>query len=267
MNGAPTLAVPDADGLNTLMSGLRRCLADNAAQVADGLPALLNMLQKFAFSPGEATQQLGFFEANDVPSLAIFFGALRAPFEAVEASGVMSNPWAAATLRRDEVRNASVLRWFLDPRGGHGCGDTILVNLLERIKRHFSGFFPTNPSQWCSVAVEESPDGDRTNRVDIQIDDPGFYLVIEVKIGAPEQDGQVKRYCDIAVTRAAGVRPWAVVFLTLNGKAPTTAGDQIGHVVPIAWKHVAAALRQTARTASDTTRFLAISFATHITNL
>ena len=254
----------DADALSSLMDEIRRCFANGAAQVADDLPALLDELRGLSFGPSEPAPKKEIFTADDIPALPVFLEMLRAPFDAVESSGAMGHPWSAAALKRDEVRNASVLRWFLDPRGGHGWSDALLVDLLRRVGCHLPDGFPERPSARCSVSVEESPDGDRASRVDIQIDDADFFLVIEVKIKASEQKEQVKRYGDAAATRTLGRRPWAVVFLTPEGRSPTTAGDRINHVVPVSWGHVAAALRRIARTSSEVPRFLAMSFAAHI---
>jgi PD-(D/E)XK nuclease superfamily len=142
-----------------------------------------------------------------------------------------------------------------------------LADLLGRIGRSLPGGFPNRPSANCLLSVEECPDGDRASRVDIQADDPAFYLVIEIKIDASEQPGQVARYCDLAAARAANVRPWAVVFLTIDGRPPATAGDWADRVVAVSWTQVAASLRQTARRAAPVPHFLAASFATHISNL
>lgn len=66
------------------------------------------------------------FGADECTALDRMLGDLQAPLAAGVAAGLFGNPWAAAALRRDEVRNASVLAWFLDPSGGHGCGDALL---------------------------------------------------------------------------------------------------------------------------------------------
>lgn len=203
----------------------------------------------------------------ETSALIDFFARARQPFEAIKASGLLCNPWAVAGLKQDEVRNAAALGWFLDPRGNHGYGDTVLASLLVRVASVLPGGFPVQPSLGCLVAVEECPDGDRTNRVDIQIDDPNFFLIIEVKINAGEQSAQIERYGNIATARTASCRPWAVVFLTINGKTSKTAGNHSGRVVSMSWNQLAASLRHLARNAAPVPRFLAASFANHISNL
>ena len=200
-------------------------------------------------------------------AMEAFFSRAREPFEAITASGLLSNPWAVAGLRRDEVRNAAVLGWFLDPRGNHGYGGRILADLLAHVSRMLPGGFPAQASSGCLVSVEECPDGDRANRVDIQIDDPNFFLIMEVKIDAPEQSEQIERYCNIAAARVASGRPWAVVFLTIDGRTSKTAGDYGERVAAVSWGRLAASFRQVARSAASVPRFLATSFANHISNL
>lgn len=199
--------------------------------------------------------------------LVDFFAHARQPFEAITASGLLSNPWVMAGLRRDEVRNAAVLGWFLDPRGNHGYGGTILADLLARVSRILPGGFPVQASSGCLVSVEECPDGDRANRVDIQIDDQNFFLIMEVKIDALEQSEQIERYCNIAAARVASGRPWAVAFLTIDGRASKTAGDYGERVAAVSWEQLASSFRQVARDAASVPRFLATSFANHISNL
>ena len=171
------------------------------------------------------------------------------------------------------MKNASVLAWLLDPKGGHGCSDLLLVDLLKLLANHLPNGFPDRPSRHCIITPEECPDGSNASRVDIQIDDQRFFIVVEVKIGAHEQPGQLERYCRIGFERACG-RPWGVVLVTPGGNPSKTAGDQSDHVVSIAWSSLAASLRRIARRRSPDSgvstaaipRFLANTFAAHISN-
>jgi hypothetical protein len=192
---------------------------------------------------------------------------LRSPMEALERSGAFADPWVAAGLKRDEVKNALALRWFLDPKGNHGCDAGLLRYVLQR-----AGLEPSDQDaagRWarCRVSVEECLSGDRTSRVDIQIDDPAFFVVVEVKIDAPEQPRQLERYCDLAAARAGSGRPWAVVFLTTSGRAPSTGGTRSVEIVSISWKDLAAGLRRAVRDAPLVPRFLATSFAKHMATM
>ncbi len=259
-------SVPDPTTLAAMMGSLRQCSDGESARIADGFPALLDALRGIPVL-GLPTPVRVPTSVPPTAAMTALMGELQDPFLAIETSGLLSNPWTAAALRRNELRNASVLRWFLDPRSGHGCGDALLVDLLARIGRSLPGVFPTRPSAQCTVTAEECPDGDRASRVDLQIDDPKFFLVVEVKIDAPEQLDQIRRYCDVASARTARARPWGVVFLTTDGREPSTARDQDDRVVSMSWSQIAASLRRAARDAAPIPRFLAASFATHIASL
>ncbi|WP_390902435.1 PD-(D/E)XK nuclease family protein [Sphingomonas bisphenolicum] len=249
-----------------MISGLRDCFAGPSSGLANDLSDLFDALRGVALIGAVQTPPK---HSRPPPTGAMidFLDSVRAPLQSVDASGLLSDPWAASGLRRDEVRNASVLRWFLDPRAGHGCAGSLLTDLLERANRTAPGDFPSRPSSTCTVSVEECPDGDRASRVDIQVNDPGFFFVIEVKLDAQEQPGQLARYCEIAAARATAMRPWAVIFLTLSGRTPSTAGDWTDRVVSVSWKQIARSLRAAARDTAPVPRFLATSFATHISNL
>lgn len=249
------------------MREVRSKLSADPTLLGNGVATLFNELRGLSFGAIEPSERPSRHPTLAVDALGNFLEGLRAPFESLEKSGLLGNPWAAASLRRDEVRSASVLRWFLDPNGGHGCGDFLLSHVLRRIAENLSAPFPAKPSARCAVAVEECPDGDRSSRVDIQVDDATFFLLIEVKIDAPEQPRQVERYCEVAAARAAGGRPWAVAFLTIDGRQAETAGDHIARVVPISWREMASTLRRATRTAPPIPRFLAATFAAHITSL
>lgn len=232
------------------------------------LAGLFDRLRDLSF-PAEAEASAPVSAVPVVDDLRTLLAQVREPLEAMGQDGLFGNPWAAAALRRDEVRNASVLRWFLDPNGGHGCGGALLAALLQRIqikqiKMKVGAGFPTVASGSCRATVEECPDGDRSNRVDIQIDDLAFFLIIEVKVDAGEQKRQLERYGDIAEARAAGRRPWAVAYLTRDGRACTTAGRHENRVVCLSWGTIAGDLRRIARHAAPASAFLARAFADHV---
>ncbi len=167
------------------------------------------------------------------------------PLEDARSGAFQCDPWEIAGLGRDEVRNSAVLAWLLNPKGSHGLGKTALTCLIEMLNNHFSGKFPTDPGRFCRVRTEINPNGDISNRVDIEINSENFYLLIEVKINATEGKKQLKRYGDLAENQAGNLyvreihtddRPWAIVFLTRNGKKPNTAGIHESKVLPISWR-------------------------------
>lgn len=195
-----------------------------------------------------------------------FFRSLEQPLQIAKQSGWLCDPWQVAGLKRDEVRNSRVLSWLLNPRGSHGLGDRLLVALLKEIKLPL---FPTTVSNNCRVKEEQCPDGNQGNRVDIEIDDANFYLIIEVKIDAYEQEEQLQRYAKLA-QRRANHRPWGIVYITPSGKQSTTAGEYINEVTSISWRQLASILSDALPKRQDTephamvTTLLANSFFRHI---
>lgn len=180
-------------------------------------------------------------EGLDPEKLQGFFDTLSDPLAQAKRAGFLCDPWAVATLKRYEVRNSAVLAWWLDPKGTHGLEGTFLRQLLRSI----GWTYPISKS--CRVRVESNPDGDLSNRVDIEVDDPNFYLIIEVKIDALEGNEQIHRYCQIADKRSAS-RPWAVLFLTTQGRnaflpvGHATDVDYVQKVIPLSWKKMSSLL-------------------------
>jgi hypothetical protein len=185
-------------------------------------------------------KQSGVCTHLQIGPLRAFFDDLAQPLTAVTHQSHYFDPWEIAGLRRNEVRNSAILAWLLDPEGSHGFGDRPLVALLHYVHQWRKTFFPKSAGQYCRVEVETNPTGDETNRVDIEIDAQNFFLLIEVKIDAAEQEKQIQRYCQEAEIRAAG-RDKAVVFLTPQGREPLTRGDEFTpYDVPcISWRKLA----------------------------
>lgn len=237
----------------------KRCQASMEG-TADQLTNLFELLRKCRFEPERS------YDPNtripDPTMLQRMLIELSGPMKDLGATG---NPWTAANLRRDELRNASVLAWFLNPRNGHGMGDGLLRCLLTEIGRKRN--FPQAPSQACTVLVEEYPDGLASNRVDIIIDDPKFLLIVEVKIDAPEQTEQIERYCQIAKARTCDGRPWGIVFLTPTGRKPSSGLAYEMEVISMAWGKIGRFLREQSRGLNEKSRYISRSFALHISSI
>jgi hypothetical protein len=165
-----------------------------------------------------------------------WLSGLKQPLLKAKQSGLGFNPWMVANIKRDEVRNSSILAWLLNPHGNHGLGALLLRSLLQGVPDH--GFsIELDGSSRCMVRTESSPDGDSSNRVDIEIDADHFYLLIEVKIGAPEGTDQLSRYGALCEQRA-GARPWAIFFLTPKRSKPKTAGRYENNIYCVSWLQV-----------------------------
>ncbi len=182
----------------------------------------------------------------DAAKLSEWLNSMAQPMADARRGAFQFDPWEVAGLRRDEVRNSAVLAWLLNPRGSHGLGDAAMLGLLKDLK-HFDSDFPEKCSRFCRVRVESNPDGDRGNRVDIEIDDTCFYVVIEVKIGAQEREGKLESYCNIS-KQVAGERPWALVFLTPRGMDSEPAGQHADRVLPLSWQQLAFSVTQSVKT-------------------
>ncbi|MDX9834945.1 MAG: PD-(D/E)XK nuclease family protein [Desulfobulbus sp.] len=197
----------------------------------DKLPDFFDELK--AALPAATVQSAQKPKARDslyIVRLQTFFAGLGPLLPYAKHAGFFCDPWSAASLKHNEVRNTTVLEHL-----GWDC----------------------RVSSSCRVRVESHPDGDRSNRVDIEIKDRSFYLIIEVKIYAPEGEKQLQRYCDIALAaRRNGVRRCGFIFLTPQGRPPVSgqtnpAGggrspEQI-IPIPISWKETAALLQAALR--------------------
>jgi len=177
----------------------------------------------------------------DAQGLQRYFDLLRKGIEKTRASGGFCSPWRIAGLNRNEVRNTAVLAWLLDPHGDHGLGDLLLNALLKLIHRSYA-YIPESCMGRVSVLTEVSPEDDRCNRVDIEIDSTQFYILIEVKINASEGNEHIDRY-EKSAQKMAGSRPWIILFLTTDGKIARTAGDH-ARVMPLSWRKLSDSLRR-----------------------
>jgi len=183
-------------------------------------------------------------DTNIVPEqLARFFSQLSVSLQPVQHDALAFDPWEVANLGCKEIRNTGVLAWLLDPYGSHGFGRLPLLALLQAIRTCNRNDIPQDFNRYCRVQVETNPAGDNSNRVDIEIDADNFFLLIEVKIKAGEQEKQLSRYCFDAGQRAIH-RPWAVVFLTPHGNKPLTLNSafQPEDVPCLSWRQLASSI-------------------------
>lgn len=148
--------------------------------------------------------------------------------------------WAVAGLKRDEVRNAAVLAWFLNPRGSHGYGPEILRRFLARAAEMAPGW-PVVSGDLASarVCTEERPLGSDRDRVDIAIDGDDFCFFVEVKIDAPEGQNQLNRYLETLSGKASALRKQHIGVIYLSSRPASTSGERIS---VLTWRHVATVL-------------------------
>lgn len=134
-------------------------------------------------------------------------------------------------LGRCERRHCRVWRWLFDPYGGHGFGELLVQRFTERVGVHFDA-----PHGWrdVSVTVEEPA---RATRADLTIRVGDRTVVVETKVDAVERPAQC------AALEAAWPNADRLVFVTLDGRAPTTAGSRPW--VALAWSDLVADLVET----------------------
>lgn len=183
------------------------------------------------------------FKSSD---LNLFFQQLNSAINTSSQAALSFNPWEVSGLKHNEVRNSAVLSWLLTPNGSHGFGKTPLLTLLNLLGNSPQYDFPNDFKQFCHVHNEVNPNGNISNRADIQIRADNFFLLIEVKINAKEQDRQISRYCEEAEKAAHGL-PWAIIYLTLDGRMPTSNCDKYSdaHILCLSWKSLSISLSTT----------------------
>ena len=181
----------------------------------------------------------------DAQQLSAFFTEMEQPLAALRHGTFSFDPWGVAELGGNEVGSSAVLAWLLDPHGNHGFGSLPLKALLGAVRKCGREAFPENFTRYCRVNVEKYPTGDATNRVDIEVDADNFFMLIEVKIDAYEQKDQIRRYIGEAKKRA-GEQPWAVVYLTPQGRVPLSAGEEadVTDVPCLSWRRLASVMTQ-----------------------
>ncbi|ACR68666.1 PD-(D/E)XK nuclease family protein [Edwardsiella ictaluri] len=151
------------------------------------------------------------------------------------------DPWAVAGVARKEVPTTAVLAWLLNPQGSHGFGGIMLSALMSHLSRQSAGRIPASYGRYCHTSVEDCPTGDSRNRVDLVLDSERCYLLVEVKISAPEQEEQLQRYAQEASARA-GSRAWAVLFLTPGGCAGHSQGGDDTAYLNLSWRQLSSLL-------------------------
>jgi hypothetical protein len=130
---------------------------------------------------------------------------------------------------RLETAHTRVLAWLLDPRKEHGFGDKLLAALLSRFDSVHVGRFHVE-----RVASEFSLEWSAgEGRFDVlaqgEWESTGkrvpWTLVIEAKVDAGEEEGQLDNYDDWLRSHAADHEIYRV-FLTPDGRAPDTGAEE-----------------------------------------
>lgn len=251
----------------TTIEGLRRFL-DRAAALrgcsavsgTSGLRHFLDQASPFLRTPPEPRSSRPTRSPPEPGHFSAVILRLREPLQRAREDGAFLSAWAVAGLRRNELRNAAVLAWLLDPRGSHGFDAAVLRAFLEEVMKGTPDW-PDLERDFSRVAVrtEEWPLGSETDRVDIALDGPDFALFVEVKIDAPEGPEQLRRYADLARRKAAALGRAYGRVIYLSSRLPQ---DPPREVAVVTWREVARILSALPR--GGINGALARQFAHHV---
>jgi hypothetical protein len=207
--------------------------------ISSGLSAYLRSAQSLLLAKPEApTREEAYLpEASKISELC---SLLSDALVIARDRGDFLNVWEIAGIRRNELRNASVLAWLLNPRGSHGRGDAILVTLLQQAAATTLDWpLVFGELHKAQVRTEERPIGSDRDRVDIAIDSRDFILFIEVKIGAVEGAQQLARYVEAANAKALALNKDYSLVIYLAPTRPVLAPPSVAWLT---WHHVAKAI-------------------------
>lgn len=135
--------------------------------------------------------------------------------ENANRGGERFNIFAILGLQRDENRTHSrYLAELLSPTGRHGEGARFLNAFVNDILG-----LSFDVSERANVTRELATEDQR--RVDIVVESPDLVIGIEVKIDAGDQKAQLHDYYTELKHRAKNRKKAVLVYLTLDGKAPS----------------------------------------------
>jgi hypothetical protein len=187
--------------------------------------------------------------------------------------GALLNVWSVAGLGRNELRNAAVLAWLLDPNQTHGRGGAVLHALLGRLKETHTAAFPLPNVQGGSwtVFTESYSLHDAENRIDLVLDGENFTAFVEVKIDSIEGHEQISRYVATLGARAQALckEHFGLIYLTADRSKPRSA--ESSNIILATWADVASAIEKIVKADKDqrrdfTNRIL-LSLADHMRTL
>jgi len=123
-----------------------------------------------------------------------------------------------------ENMHSYILASLMNPDGNHGQGSIFLDLFLEFLDNSFSSVFM---SKQASVFTEYSTD---FGRIDILIEDKaGRAIIIENKIYAQDQDSQIRRYNQFALSKYTK-DCYRIIYLTLDGhEAAKHSGEGVDY--------------------------------------
>lgn len=195
----------------------------------------------------------------DLADLRTAFRALKQPLAMAKERGGLINPWALASLGRDEIRNAATLAGLWMTEFGGEASKRFLANYLSTTIPGHDWVCELDPGY--RVGTEVCPMGDAADRVDVVIETARHLIGIEIKIGAGIGRDQLERYAASISRRAELQRLMPRVILMTPG--PTRRSG----VWTSSWSDVAHAARAVVKTPIEDRTFiqrLIVSFGDHV---
>lgn len=185
--------------------------------------------------------------------------ALKGPLAEAKARGGLINPWALASLNRDEVRNAATLAGLWMPEFGGAASQEFAASYLSTAIPQID--WSIELGDGYRVATEVCPLGEGADRVDLVIETLRHLIGIEVKIRAGLGPDQLERY-SLAIRRRADLqhlKPWVVLLAPFRTSLPAIASTS--------WHDIARAARAVAGEKASERSFvqhLIASFGEHV---
>lgn len=127
--------------------------------------------------------------------------------------------------RKEALLHTKLLAALLNPKGSHGQGFLFLKLFFDVAKR--AGLIvPPQPVEQDHWMIRREVSAGAGNRLDLLIESrPLRYIaVIENKIGAGERENQLSDYGEWMEAYRRNYQNRQLVFLTIDGQMPTTAG-------------------------------------------
>lgn len=131
------------------------------------------------------------------------------------STGENFNIFRTLCLNHNEVGVCRLLAELLSPTGSHGQGDIFLTSFCRQVLH-----FEPKSSELKAVRVHREFTLNSSQRIDIVIETPHYFLPIEVKIYAADQPGQIDAYWKTTKKRQNSPKP-TIYYLTLYGKEPS----------------------------------------------
>lgn len=138
-------------------------------------------------------------------------------YQRMSGCRVVQKPNILKTLfsTHDEVRlHTPMIGWLIDPNEDHGLGEEPLAQLLMLLGVEIDRSQLADARVWCERAF---PD---LGRVDLLLQFPSGYLIIENKLHAADQEAQLWRYQEV-LRHLSPDGECYLFYLTLEGSEPS----------------------------------------------